>query len=117
MSTLRVLEKAKEKMTEKKEAIEMEAVTVKLPKAIMDFIRGVGKDAEAYLQYSIIDGFRADIETMDGVWGYEYIFQRHNLGLVFEAFGVSHDPPPDPFHGNCSPNSSFSCLSCGRMWQ
>jgi hypothetical protein len=95
MSTLRVLERVKDKMTEKKEAVEMEAVTVKLPKAIMDFIRGVGKDPEDYLQYSIIDGFRADIETMDGVWGYEYIYQRLNLGPVFEAFGVSQDPRLD----------------------
>lgn len=82
-------------MTEKKESVEMETVTVKLPKVIMDFIRAVGKDLEGYLQYTIINAFRGDIQTMDGVWDYDYIFHRHNLAPIFEAFDVSYDPPPD----------------------
>ena len=82
-------------MTETAKEVEMEKVMIEIPKVIMDFVRGVEKNPEWYLQQNIIGGFRADIETMDGVWGWEFIFERHNLGPVFEAFGISYSRPPD----------------------
>lgn len=45
--------------------IEYEQVTIQIPKNIMDFLRRFKKDAEAYLQYEAVDGFRANLERAE----------------------------------------------------
>jgi len=76
-----------------KQKIEMEKVTIEIPKAIMDFLRSVEVRPEEYLQYSLIDAFRADIECSSGMWGYSEIFKRYDLAPVFKAFDVTYTNP------------------------
>lgn len=65
--------------------IEMEKVTVEIPKAVMDFLRVMEKDINTYLRDTIVSAFRADIEC-DGMWGYEEFEERFNLKPIFERF-------------------------------
>jgi glucokinase len=65
--------------------IEYENVTLRIPKKLMEFIRntpgGYGSSAINYLEYSIVDMIRADLEALSG----EEIIAWSGLGSVFHA--------------------------------
>lgn len=65
--------------------IEYETVTLQIPKLLMDFLRktpgGYGPSAVAYLEYSVVDMIRADLEARNG----EEIIEWNGLGPVFRT--------------------------------
>lgn len=87
-----VVQKALEKLLEKQQVtetkqpnIEYETVTLQIPKKLMDFLRrtpgGYGSSPVAYLEYSIVDMIRADLEGATG----EQFIEWNDLGPVFHA--------------------------------
>jgi hypothetical protein len=81
--------------TKKKVKIEFEEVTLKIPKAIMKLLRDNEKSLEEtaieYLEHSLVDMVRADIETQDCfVPTPRGIVERYNLDPVFkEITGIT----------------------------
>ena len=76
------------------QTVEMETVTIKLPKAIIDFLRGYRENIEEYLEYSILSGFVADIESCQGPFGdYLDILEKFKLEPVFKAYDVCYCKP------------------------
>ena len=70
-----------------KEQLELEEVTVKLPKAIMDFYRKVAADDPiSSLEYDIVDNIRAEIDAMDA----DNWIKVFNLGPSFAV--ILEDP-------------------------
>lgn len=69
------------------EKIEFEEVTVKVPKAIMNFLAIFKKDGvTAYLEHAIVDSFRADLETSDSnLVSYKTLVEQYKLKPVFQA--------------------------------
>jgi hypothetical protein len=68
-----------------KEQIETEQVTIQLPKKLMDFLRAHFKDpAKEYIQYSVIDSIRADINT-DNVF-LDSIIKKYDLDPSLKEF-------------------------------
>jgi len=70
----------KEKMS-KQETIEFESVTVKVPKAIMKYLRKIHGDPVEWIEYRIVDGVSADLDAMDG----KILGELFDLGPVFKA--------------------------------
>jgi hypothetical protein len=81
--------------TEKKVKIEFEEVTLKIPKAIMKLLRDSEKSLEEtaieYLEHSLVDMVRADIETQDCfVLTPRQVVEQYNLDPVFkEIIGIT----------------------------
>jgi len=75
--------------------IEYESVTLKIPKAIMKLLRDSEKSLEEtaieYLEHSLVDMVRADIETQDCfVLTPRQVVERYNLDPVFkEIIGIT----------------------------
>jgi hypothetical protein len=69
--------------TEKKVEIEFEEITLRIPKKLMEFLRktpgGYGPSPVAYLEHSIVDVIRSDLEALSG----EEIIEWNGLGPVF----------------------------------
>ena len=68
------------------EEIEYETVQVKVPKAIMVFLRDVLRDereVKEYLEYSIIDSVRADIDNGNVFYEPNDVIKRYGLDKVF----------------------------------
>jgi hypothetical protein len=65
--------------------IQFENVTLRIPKKLMDFLRrmpgGYGSSPIAYLEYSVVDMIRADLEALNG----QEIIEWNGLGPVFHA--------------------------------
>jgi len=65
--------------------IEFENVTLRIPKRLMDFLRrtpgGYGSSPVAYLEYSVVDHIKADLEALSS----EEIIEWSGLGPVFRA--------------------------------
>lgn len=45
-----------------KRQVETEKITIEVPKAIMDFLRRVESDHRTYLQHSLLEVFKADLD-------------------------------------------------------
>ena len=56
----------------KKQSVEMEKVTIELPKRILDFLRFVEKSPEEYLEESLVQVVKADFDA--GIWSPEEVF-------------------------------------------
>ena len=68
------------------EEIEYEVVQVKVPKAVMVFLRDVLRDereVKEYLEYSIIDSVRADIDNGNAFYELNDVIKRYGLDKVF----------------------------------
>ena len=68
------------------EEIEYETVQVKVPKAVMVFLRDVLRDereVKEYLEYSIIDSVRADIDNGNVFYEPNDVIKRYGLDKVF----------------------------------
>lgn len=70
--------------------MEYEEVKVKLPKKLAKFLRAMekvlGQSMEEYLQYSIVDMVRADLDTEDiFVPTQRQIVEKHGLGEIYEV--------------------------------
>lgn len=75
-----------------------ESVTIHVPKAIMDFLRAhekiLGSTPERYIEYSLVDQVRADIDNGEVFRPYsEEIVKQWNLDIVFKE--VLNAPFPD----------------------
>jgi hypothetical protein len=68
--------------------IEMEKVTIELPKAMMDFLRNQKEDIAKYIQYSLISVFHADLDNGSVFSNYSEILRKYQLASVFRVFGV-----------------------------
>jgi hypothetical protein len=69
-------------MSEKKaEKIEFEQVTIKVPRLVLDFLRKTEDDAVEWIEYTVVDNVRAEIEGM--TW--EEWASLFNLEPVFDA--------------------------------
>jgi len=69
----------------KQETVE---VTLKLPKAIVDFLKAMGVDVEEYLTRTIVDNVEADLEA-DTFYYPKQLVEKHNLMPVFRKFNIS----------------------------
>jgi hypothetical protein len=45
-----------------------EKITIELPAPIMDFLRRNEADPQKYIENSLIEVIRSDLESCDGVW-------------------------------------------------
>jgi hypothetical protein len=78
--------------------IEYEEVNLQIPKAIMEFLRdsekSLGETATSYLERSLVDMVRGDIDSRDCfVPTPREIAERYNLDPVFKQItGISVDP-------------------------
>jgi hypothetical protein len=70
------------------EKIEYETVTVKVPKAVMDLLRFsasvLEETPEEWIQYSVIDRVRADVDAGVFLPGTKALTDKFNLNPVFE---------------------------------
>jgi len=48
--------------------IEMEKVTIELPKSVMEFLRRAETEPQKYLEYSLIQIIMADVDVYSGEW-------------------------------------------------
>lgn len=65
----------------KEETIEYEQVSLKVPKAVMDYLRRIYGNAIKHLEYTVVDHVRADLEAMSGnqlagLFGLEPVFKN-----------------------------------------
>jgi hypothetical protein len=67
---------------------EMVEVKLKLPKAVMDLLRALEKDPTKYLEYSIMDAIRADLDA--GILTDPETLNE-SLKLAFKHYGVLLD--------------------------
>ena len=63
-----------------KEKIEFEQVTLKVPKAVMEYLRRIYGDPVKWLEYEAVDQVRADLDAMSGrnladIFGLEPVFE------------------------------------------
>lgn len=65
---------------QKQKPIEYEQVTVKVPKLIMDYLRKTEDDPKVWLEETVVDSVRAELE---GMTGKEWI-EHFKLGPVFK---------------------------------
>ena len=65
--------------------INMEKVTIEVPKTIRDSSRSVEVSPEEYLQHSLLTVIKTDFESTSEVWGCSVIFKRYGLERVFKA--------------------------------
>jgi len=80
------------KMSEKQETVE---VTLKLPKALIDFLNAMDVNVEEYLVLTIVDNIAADLEA-DTFHYPKQLVEKHNLMPVFRRFNVSVSNYIDP---------------------
>ena len=66
-------------------------VTLKLPKAVVDFIKSVDKpeSLEEYLVQQIVETMQSYVEMLECTAG--LLMNRFNLGPVFKEYGVFPD--------------------------
>ena len=61
--------------------IELEEVTIKVPKLVLDFLRKTEEDPVRWIEYTIVDNVRAEVEGMfPDDW-----MKLFNLDTVFDA--------------------------------
>ena len=61
--------------------IELEEVTIKVPKLVLDFLRKTEEDSVRWIEYTIVDNVRAEVEGMfPDDW-----MKLFNLDTVFDA--------------------------------
>jgi hypothetical protein len=80
-------------MKTEKEQIEFEEVVIKIPKAIMKFLREnqdlLNEKIEDYLQRDIISSIRADLETQDVFVPSPIVLaKKYDLQPIFKKFDV-----------------------------
>jgi len=68
-----------------KETVE---VTVKLPKAIVDFLKSMNVDVEEYIVHNVVGVIEADLEA-DTFYYPKQLVEKHNLMTVFRKFNIS----------------------------
>jgi len=71
----------------KQETVE---VTLKLPKAVVDFLNAVDVNVEEYLVHTIVDNIAADLEA-DTFYYPKRLVEKFNLMPIFREFNVSVD--------------------------
>ena len=81
----------------KEETVE---VTIKVPKAIVEFLRALGENVlgekpEEYMVRQIVDSIAADLEA-DAFFDPKEFVRKFNLLPVFEKYGVSPSCHIDP---------------------
>lgn len=69
--------------------IEIEKVTIEVPKPIMDFLKAIELNSKQYLQRSLLEVIKSDIQNTSGIFGCSQIFQRYGLEDVFKAMKIS----------------------------
>lgn len=69
--------------------INMEKVTIEVPKPIMDFLKAIEVNPAEYLQCSLLAIIKLDLESTSGVFGCSQIFKRYDLESVFTAMKIS----------------------------
>jgi len=81
----RKIEKEKDKMS-KQETVE---ITVKLPKAIVDYLKCMKSDVAEYIQSSVVGYIQADIEFehMHPILP-EKVMEKYGLKTIFKEYGV-----------------------------
>lgn len=79
-------------MSAKEDTVE---VTVKLPKAIVDFLKDMDVDVEGYIVHNVIGVIEADLEA-DGFCNPKRVVEKHNLVPIFEKHGLSISSYIDP---------------------
>ena len=65
----------------KKETVEFESVTLKVPKKVMDYLKRMYGDPIKWIEDDIVDSIRADIDAMEP----ERIRKLFNLVPVFKT--------------------------------
>jgi len=73
----------------KEETVE---VTVKLPKAVVDFIKEMEGNVEEYIAYTIVDLMVSYVEGVNA----EQLMEKYNLKPAFKACGVLPSYYKDP---------------------
>ena len=59
-------------------------MTVKIPKAVVDFIKDMEGDVEKYVAYTIVDLMFSYVESVNA----EQLMDRYDLKSVFKEYGV-----------------------------
>ena len=62
-------------------------VTLKLPKAIVDFLKDMNVNVEEYIVHNVIGVIEADLEA-DTFYCPKQLVEKHNLMPVFREFNV-----------------------------
>jgi len=60
-------------------------VTVKLPKAIVDFLEGMGIDVEEYIIYNVVGCVHADLDDM--AFARRRLAEKYDMKSAFESCG------------------------------
>jgi hypothetical protein len=72
-----------------REQIEYEAVTVQMPKQIMDYLRSIERcikmTPKEYIEYNIVDCVRADIDSFDDFVTPKELADGWQLNPIFKA--------------------------------
>lgn len=78
--------KDSESKTEKtfKEEEKAEEITVRVPKAVMNFLTGHVKNPEQYVQNAVLRQFQGDINSDQYFYAPERIIKLYNLAPIFE---------------------------------
>lgn len=77
-------------MTTETKPVEYEQVTVKVPKLIMDFLRKTEGDPVESIEFTIVDGVRADIEGMTSeAWAEVFSLNK----VFYEVLGDQNYKP------------------------
>jgi len=80
-----------------KRKIDCEEVVIQVPRKIMTFLRAMepslGQTVEEYLQYSVVEGVRADIDYAEGhgtpFFDINALVRRFKLNKVFKRHSVA----------------------------
>lgn len=64
------------------------AVTLKLPKAVVDLLNAVDLNVEEYLVHTIVDSIAADLSA-DTFYYSKQLVEKHNLMPIFRKFNIS----------------------------
>lgn len=76
-------------MNEKVEYVE---VTLKLPRAVTDFLKAMNENIEDYLGHSILCAVNADIDTPGVFSNPGAALRSHDLVTVFQKHGIPLSP-------------------------
>lgn len=73
--------KGENTMVKRAEAIEFEEITLRVPKAVLDFIDRFYGNPKEHLEHDIVNWIRVDLEAING----QELAERFNLQQVFKA--------------------------------